>query len=382
MRICLICTEKLPVPSVRGGAIQIYIENILPWLSRSHRFTVVSCTDPLLPVREVRESIRFVRLPSRSPEHYVRGVAQFLWGEPPFDLLVVYNRPAFVPVLAPAARTARLMLSMHNEMLAPNRISHQEARRILAMVDGVITISDFIRNGIDRLYPGYGHKLQTVRSGVDLSRFLPWFADDRARKWRRVLRRELGLTGRTVIAHVSRFSEKKGNHLALAAMEQVLEEHPSANMLLVGSTRYGSNRLDPYGQAIQERALALPDGAVCMTGFLPPVRIADLLLAADLFLCASQWEEPLARVHYEAMAAGLPIITTDRGGNAEVMEEGGNGLIARPYDDPGAFAAHILTLARDPALRLAMGVHGRVLAEELYPWERVAAELLGLFVRR
>ena len=57
----------------------------------------------------------------------------------------------------------------------------------------------------------------------------------------------------------------------------------------------------------------------------------------DLFVCSSQWNEPLARVHYEAMAAGIPIITTNRGGNAEVMNQGKNGIIIDDYDQPKAF---------------------------------------------
>jgi len=51
----------------------------------------------------------------------------------------------------------------------------------------------------------------------------------------------------------------------------------------------------------------------------------------DIFVCASQWNEPLARIHYEAMAAGLPIITTDRGGNAEIFEDNVNGIIIKDY---------------------------------------------------
>jgi spore coat protein SA len=81
-------------------------------------------------------------------------------------------------------------------------------------------------------------------------------------------------------------------------------------------------------------------------------------------------------VHYEAMASGLPIITTERGGNLEVMEEGGNGLIARPHDDPTALAEAIGRLVADSGLRAKLGARGRELALAHYRWERVGAELL------
>ena len=42
MKIALICTEKLPVPPVAGGAVQLYISEILPYISKEHDITVFS----------------------------------------------------------------------------------------------------------------------------------------------------------------------------------------------------------------------------------------------------------------------------------------------------------------------------------------------------
>ncbi|MEX2103902.1 MAG: glycosyltransferase, partial [Bacilli bacterium] len=72
-------------------------------------------------------------------------------------------------------------------------------------------------------------------------------------------------------------------------------------------------------------------------------------LIGDIFVCSSQWQEPLARVHYEAMGAGLPIITTHRGGNAEVIKTGENGIVIEDYSNPQAWAATISYLLSNPA---------------------------------
>jgi len=50
---------------------------------------------------------------------------------------------------------------------------------------------------------------------------------------------------------------------------------------------------------------------VVFTGFIPPSEIPPYYNVGDIFVCASSGMSP-ARIHYEAMAAGLPIITTDR----------------------------------------------------------------------
>ncbi len=358
---------------MRGGAIQTYIDGVLPYLSRRHEVTVVCREDPDLPPEEEAGGVHFARLPAPRPDLYYENVAAFLRAAGPFDAVEVFNRPAYLLRLAEAAGGARMLLSMHNDMFGPDRIDPGEARAVLDRVERVITVSDYVRRTIDGLYPGYGGKLRTIRSGVDTVRFQPWYA---APERRELVRRELGLLGGPVVLHVSRLSPKKGNHLVVQAMAAVRQTHPEAVLLMVGSCRYGTDWLDGYGQQVRREARELLGDGFLFAGFVPPVYLPDLFLAGDLFICASQWQEPLARVHYEAMASGLPIVTTDRGGNAEVIEEGVNGLIARPYDDARAFTARIRWLLDNPELREWMGRRGREMAEERYTWERVAAELL------
>lgn len=391
MRVCLICTEKLPVPPVRGGAIQTYIDAVAPRIARVHDVTVVCRNDPSMPEEEMVGPVRFIRLPSHtgsgntataltSPATYYRRVASWLAAQPRFDLVVMYNRPAYVREVAAAARGARFALSMHNDMFDFDRLPRPDGRAALDRADLVLCVSDFVRRNIDRLHPGRGRKLKTVYAGVDTVRFSPVW---KATTVRSQVRKRLGFgAGDLVVLHVSRFSARKGNRMLLDAMEQVLPDYPQARLLVVGSSRYGTDDLDDYGRAFRSDAEARLGEAVRFTGFVPPADVADLYLAGDLFVVTSQWQEPLARVHYEAMAAGLPIVTTDRGGNCEVIEEGASALVARPHDSPRAFAAQIKRLLDDSDLREQLGRRGRELAEERYTWDRVAGELLAIFAAR
>jgi len=370
MRIAMVCTEKLPVPPVRGGAIQTYIDGVLPYLCERHAVTVIGRTDPSLPEEEEVGAVRYVRIPADGgPESYADRVAAYLATQR-WDLVEIFNRPGFVERIARSTPGARLVLSVHNAMFAAHRLNPGRARRILKMLDGIVCISEFIRRSILRLYPEYAAKLHTIRSGVDLERFRPGPRPETER-----LRAELGLGGRPVLLSVGRLSAKKGIHLVLDAMERVHLTHPEAVLLQVGSRWYGRNDEDEYVRAVQQQAERLGD-AVRMLGYVPYSEVDAYFGLASVFVCASQWEEPLARVHYEAMAAGLPIITTDRGGNAEVVEEGRNGLIVRPHHRVEGFAAAMQALLDDDALRLRLGRAGRAMAEEQYGWERVAGELM------
>ncbi len=101
---------------------------------------------------------------------------------------------------------------------------------------------------------------------------------------------------------------------------------------------------------------------------------------ADVFVCSSQWQEPLARVHYEAMAAGVPVITTDRGGNAEVIKHKVNGYIVRDYTSATSFANAINYMLTNKEKASAMAVKGRQLVDSNYTFEHVAQRLNNIYM--
>ncbi len=375
MKILLVCTEKLPVPCIRGGAIQTYIDGILPYLKREHEITVFSVADPDLPEREIRDNIRYERATSETSEEYYQAVAKFVEGQE-FDWVIIYNRPKYLSLVAKAAPNSRFLLSMHNEMFHDKKIDPQEAIICLERVEKVVTVSKFIADGIAKLFPEYQHKLQPVYAGVDLKRFQPKWTKGAKEKRKEILAAH-GLEDKQVVLCVGRLTDKKGPHLLISAIAKVIEKHPSAVLLLVGSKWYGNNKENDYVREIKAEAEKLGP-AVQMTGFIYPSEVADYFLLGDIFVCASQWEEPLARVHYEAMATGLSIITTARGGNPEVIVPGKNGIVITDYENPDAFAEQIDYLLSRPKESEAMGRTGRELAELYYSWSRVAWDILRI----
>jgi len=375
VKILLVCTEKLPVPCVRGGAIQTYIDGILPHLSREHEITVFSVTDPDLPESEVREGIRYKRFEPGDSQRYYEAAADFV-AEEMFDWVIFYNRPKYLPLVAQAAPKSRFLLSMHNEMFLPNKIDPDTARSCLERVEAVVTVSKFIADGIAKLFPEYKNKLNPVYAGVDLERFQPRWASGAVERRAKLLAK-YGLEGKKIVLYVGRLSEKKGPDVLLSALPQVVEQHPSAVLLLVGSKWYGSNEKNQYVRQLKKQAKSLGD-SVQLTGFIFPDKIQDYFLLGDIFVCSSQWEEPLARVHYEAMATGLSIITTVRGGNPEVIIPGKNGLLVKDYQNPDAFAVHINNLLSHRQEAEDMGRYGRHLSERYYSWSRVASDILKI----
>lgn len=380
LNILMICTEKLPVPPVRGGAIQTYIAGISRFLSERHELTILGTSDPSLPDEEIVNNIRYVRVDGNHVlEIYAERVISFL-KKNAFDLIHVFNRPRLIPLIREAAPHSRLILSMHNDMFNYDKIQPQEALTAINEVERIITVSNYVGNTICSLYPQAASKVHTIYSGVNLDRFIPWEKSNSATQIRQKLRAEHNLQDKSVILFVGRLTPKKGIDLLVQALKEVHFDHSNIALVIVGGTWYSEDKVTDYVSYVRILAERAPF-PVITTGYVPAHLIHEWFWAGDIFVCPSKWQEPLARVHYEAMAAGLPFLTTARGGNPEVVIEQ-NGLIVEHPEDPLEFAEKLKILLSDSKLRQRMGQTGRRLAEERFSWERVAQDVLEVWKPR
>jgi len=138
----------------------------------------------------------------------------------------------------------------------------------------------------------------------------------------------------------------------------------------------GETVLDAFGKSLShECELDIITREQVNTRGLPGVRVhhglgsnapelIDLYARADIFVFPTQADVlPLAIM--EAMASGLPVITTEVGGLREQVQNGVTGFVV-PLNDSAALAAATLRLVRDPALRKVMSTAARRAAEEKY----------------
>lgn len=376
MKIAMICTEKLPVPPIAGGAVQLYIEGIVPYLSRKHDITVFSIQYPGLPEREIRNHVKYIRVPGSTNTIYINNLKAAV--DNSYDLVHVFNRPRYVLELMDRLPDMRFGLSLHNEMFHPEKISDADGLRCIEKVEFINTVSKYIADTVRTRFPVAEKKLHVVYSGVDTDQYKPvWSREGILHK--NNMKRKLNLQGYKVVLFVGRLSIKKGVDVLLKAMEKVMRSNPKTALVIIGSKWYGKNESDDYTKSLHAISQNLA-GPIIFTGFIPPADIPAYFDLGDVFVCASQWNEPLARVHYEAMAAGLPIVTTNRGGNAEVVAGFGNGIVIDDYTNTDAMTRQISYLLNNEAEALRMGGSGRRLAEQRYVWERVANEVFQTLV--
>ena len=370
VKLAFICSEKLPSPAVKGGAVQVMLDGILPFLNRNHQITIFSITDPTLEERETQHSIEYIRFPI---ENYEKGVAQELKRHS-FDVIHVFNRPKNIMLYKKAAPHSTFVLSLHNDMFSPMKTSREEGIQVMENVAAITTVSKYIRQTVIGRYPEATSKLHVLYSGLDLSQYAPAWSEE-GQKIRKEMREKYQIENKKVILYIGRLDKTKGPHLLIDALQYLIPKYPDLVLVLVGGKWFSDNTRDEYVLNLYQLAKRY-DEHVLFTQYIPTDKIPEMMVMGDVFVCSSQWNEPLARVHYEAMAAGIPIITTNRGGNAEVMNQGKNGIIINEYDQPKAFSNAIdALLQQQPSKQEEMAKSGRVYVENRHQYHHVAATL-------
>ena len=147
-----------------------------------------------------------------------------------------------------------------------------------------------------------------VGNGVDISKFQPYPKDQ--------ARAKLGIapTARVLIS-VGGLVERKGFHRVIPLLPELLKSYPDLVYLIVGGASAEGNNQAELEKMVTDLGLG---PHVRFLGPKPHSDLAEVLSAADVFVLATR-AEGWANVFLEAMACGLPVVTTDVGGNREVV---------------------------------------------------------------
>jgi glycosyltransferase involved in cell wall biosynthesis len=244
----------------------------------------------------------------------------------------------------------------------------------LAMGDAVIAISDELAASYTQagLPP---ERLFRIPNGVDTDVFRP--IDGEARQ---ELRANLGFPSPVpIVLFVGAVVWRKGVDLLLHAWAKVHERFPEGILAIVGPLSRASQPYEgrPYAEYIRDYVENL--GVAQRIRLLEQqVDIQRFYQAADVFVLPSRMEG-LPNAVLEAMACGLPVVSTAVGGSPEIIENGVNGLLVPP-DDADALATAILNYLQHPRRAQEQGLSARKTVLARYPMDGVAEQYLMLYV--
>lgn len=148
-------------------------------------------------------------------------------------------------------------------------------------------------------------KIAVIPNAVDTRTFQPGSQS--------LARNRLGLpTGRRFLISVGHLVYEKGHHLAIVALRRLRNRYPDLDLIIVGGAADESEYPDQLRVLAAELGLA---DAVRFVGIKPPNEIATWLQAADAFVLAT-YREGCCNAVLEALACGLPVVTTSVGDNS------------------------------------------------------------------
>lgn len=373
MRLALICTEKLPSPAVKGGAIQMMIDGVTPFLSKEYTLTVFSVTDPTLPDNEINNGVQYIRVP---PENYELDIARIIAKEE-FHIVHVFNRPLNIPLYKKASPFSKFVLGLHNDMLSEKKVSLGKGKKIVNSVEMIVTVSEYIKHTVLERFPEAESKIKVVYSGVNLKEYPPVWSS-KGKQIRDEYRKKYNIEDKMVILFVGRLTTNKGPHFLIAAFKAIAKRYPDAVLVIAGGKWFSDDGINNYIRYLKKLAEPLGE-KVIFTKFFPPNKISNVFLMSDVFVCPSQWQEPLARVHYEAFAAGVPVVTTNRGGNAEVVSHKETGYLIDEYYKVNEFIKGIHYYLRNPIDADRITRNARELVESNFQFHHVASRLKSVY---
>jgi glycosyltransferase involved in cell wall biosynthesis len=215
--------------------------------------------------------------------------------------------------------------------------------------------------------------LRIIPTGIDLGHFAPQPATAMP-----ALETALDRGDKKIILFAGRYEYRKGVHDLIEAFARIQEALPGYMLACAG----GDTNTAPGGGSMkrfcEERAAALGiRGQVRLLDRVAHEQLPGLYSLAALFVAPSLYEN-LANTLLEAMACGLPVISTTSGGATEIIDDPANGTLVAPGDVP-ALAAAILNLLGEPERCTMIGRANREKARRSFSRETMAAGFLELY---
>ncbi|MFN3763691.1 MAG: glycosyltransferase family 4 protein, partial [Anaerolineae bacterium] len=237
-------------------------------------------------------------------------------------------------------------------------------RALAPFTDRFIAVCHAEREAILSAGVARPEQVRVVWNGIDTKRFSEVEVD------RAMQRVALGIPpDATVIITVSRLYKPRDFDTLLLAFQRVAAAHPDTQLLIVGDGPYRPQ----VERLIGELGLA---SRVKLAGFRRD--IPQLLAASDIFALSTAFWEGLPLTVLEAMAAGLPVVTSDVGGIREAVIPQETGILVSPGDF-AAFSEALQELLTDRPKARAMGLRGRQRVQTFFTVERMVGETVALY---
>ena len=320
--------DKLPLPSVKGGAVESLVQCLLDYNEKYHtyNFSVFSVynEEAALKSRSYKHT-DFKYINTDSLNYKLKQVFRWIYNrffpyignqfinsvmngmDTDYDYVLIENAPWFV---IPLKRKMNMSMvqHLHNNYLG---ITSSFNQQIIDNSHFVLAVSKFIKNEILSHLNCTPELISVLYNGISLERF-----GKSECLWS--LREQLGISHDDfVFVFSGRLVPEKGIKELLLAIKQI--QHLNFKLLIIGSSFFSSDRKTSFIEELQNLSSELPN--VIFTGYIPYQKIQDYYHLANVAIVPSIGDEACPLSCIEFMASSLPLIVTDSGGMVELVDE-------------------------------------------------------------
>jgi glycogen(starch) synthase len=374
-------------PRIIGG-ISSHVNDLSIALRRKDiAVHVVTCDFPGAPEREQIKGVNVYRFNSKIPSPSFLGwvfsmnqamteKAIDVFNEHDEEIDIIHAHDWLVTEAAVRIRDAfskPLVSTIHATELGRRNGIHNDYQRTINEIERrlidqsyeVICCSNYMANQISEAFNIRKSRLNVIPNGVDAAKF-------NAKRIAQSVRQRFAKRGEKIISFVGRLVHEKGVHVLIGAIPKVLAVMPNVNFVIVGEggmKEYLMKEAWDFGVADH----------VFFTGFIDCATLISIYRASDVAVFPSLYE-PFGITALEAMAARTPIVVTDTGGLAEIVEHEKTGI--KVYvDNSDSLAWGILRILQDPdaANRMRENAYAKIIRD--HDWNRIAEKTIIVYNR-
>lgn len=371
-RVLLIPPADLPVPAVRGGAVETLITHLIRENERQGKLDLLCASvldaDAKAAAADLRHTkMMYIARPRGHRRYWPMVFIERCFGvaapyEPWYQkvqLSLALELPPPDWIVAEGGNLTQF--GAISRMFGRKRcLAHlhgltQCSRQMDDIYGGVLALSEFIRDEYLKTSTLDRKNAFILHNCIDTQRFTPGEPDAR-------LRASLGFAPEDfVVLFCGRLEPDKGIHRLLEAISSLSDPH--IKLLIVGSPFFGRTQSSPFLKKLEAQARAL-DSRVRFTGFIQNDNLPDYYRLADLVCVPTMVQEAAGLVAIEAMACGRPVLATRSGGMPEYLAGSQAVLVDLNRDVAGQLAWAIEMLREHPELRAEMGRAGAEAAKQ------------------
>ncbi len=363
LNICIVMPRFFPVPAVKGGAVEQLATFLADENEKTHKIdiTFISVYDELaieaskkykyskfkyIPI-ELKEEKYDYSSADRALTEYMNKVEKAI-KEENFDYVIIQGgrKEHIIPMVPFDKRITYL----HGPKIEHGLHQYYKA---------IMVVSHFIANCYYEQTDTPRECVIPLENAIHLEDFSKAISDDEKKK---IKQKYNILEDDIVINFCGRTIAEKGVKELIQAFKQ-MENVSKCKLIIMGNCNYAKQVKTPFEEELFKIAEEMKD-RIIFTGFIPNKELYKIHNISDVAVIPSMFEEPFGLTVIEAMASGLPLITSDAGAIPDIVDDKNAIIVKRDENFISNLSVALDKLVCDKNLRERMGKHSEELVQD------------------